>query len=168
MNNISKKKQLSGFSLIEVLVALVILSTGLLGLAGLQAAGLRASQTSLQRSQAAILAYDMADRVRANITNAAINYHLPTATATASCHTTVGCTAAQLAQNDMSEWNATVTQALPGGQGVICIDSSPNDGSSAADHDCDNTGNLFAVKLWWDDDRNADTENQLFFTSFQP
>jgi len=168
MNNITKKNQPSGFSLIEVLVALVILSVGLLGLAGLQATSLRANQTSLQSSQAAILAYDMADRVRANITNATTNYHLPAATPTVGCMTTAGCTAAQLAQNDMSQWNASLTQALPGGQGVICVDSTPGDGDSATDHDCDGnaSGNLFAVKLWWDDDRDGD--NQLFFTSFRP
>ena len=60
-----------GFSLVEVLVTIVILSIGLLGLAGLQARALNAQMESYQRSQALILLKDMADRIDANRANAA-------------------------------------------------------------------------------------------------
>lgn len=55
-----------GFTLLEVLVAVVILSVGLLGLAGLQAQSLRANQSALFLSQANLLAYDIVDQLRAN------------------------------------------------------------------------------------------------------
>ena len=55
-----------GFTLLEVLVAVLVLAIGLLGLAGLQATSLRVNQSASMRSQATNLAYDMADRIRAN------------------------------------------------------------------------------------------------------
>ena len=64
--NFRKLKRIAGFSLIEVLVALVILSVGLLGLAALQAEGLRGSSTAKFRFHAVRLMGDIADRMRAN------------------------------------------------------------------------------------------------------
>ena len=54
-----------GFSLVEVLVAVLVLSVGLLGLAGLQIAGLRSNESARTRTQVVIAAYDLADRLRA-------------------------------------------------------------------------------------------------------
>jgi len=59
-----------GFTLIEILIALLVLSLGLIGLAMLQATGLRFNNDSYMRSQATILAYDIIDRMRANKTSA--------------------------------------------------------------------------------------------------
>jgi len=56
----------NGFSLIEVLVSLVVLSVGLLSLAGLQTRGLRGGAGSYQRSQAVLSSYDIIERMRAN------------------------------------------------------------------------------------------------------
>ena len=56
----------AGFSLIEVLVALVVLSVGLLGLAALQQNAVRFNHDAYLRSQATVLAYDIADRIRGN------------------------------------------------------------------------------------------------------
>ncbi len=58
--------QIDGITLLEVLVALVILSVGMLGLAGLQAAGLSANGDAEQRTQAALVTNDMIERMRAN------------------------------------------------------------------------------------------------------
>jgi type IV pilus assembly protein PilV len=157
--------------MIEVLIAAIVLSIGLLGIAGLQAQSLRKNQSALMRSQASILAYDMADRMRANMP--AVNagaYHLPVAATNADCTTTTGCTPAQLAQHGAAEWNAEISQSLPGGEGVVCLDSDPLSaaGTSAANSDCDNAGSIYAIKIWWDDDRDSATPNQRFVTSFQP
>ncbi len=59
------QKQQQGFTLIEVLVAVVVLSIGLLGLAGLQTTGLRNNQSAYYASQAAIYANDIFERMRA-------------------------------------------------------------------------------------------------------
>jgi len=55
-----------GFSLVEVLVAVLVLSVGLLGLAALQVMSLRASDSARMRTAVSIAAYDLADRLRAN------------------------------------------------------------------------------------------------------
>ncbi len=54
-----------GATLIEVLIAIVVLSIGLLGLAGLQATSVQSNHSAYQRSQATLLGYDLADRMRA-------------------------------------------------------------------------------------------------------
>ena len=59
-----------GFTLIEVMVAVFVLAVGILGMAGMQAVSVRESQNSIFRSQADILAGDMADRLRANRSDA--------------------------------------------------------------------------------------------------
>ncbi|HZE18056.1 MAG TPA: type IV pilus modification protein PilV, partial [Mycobacterium sp.] len=62
----SCRRQQAGVGLMEVLITVLVLSIGLLGLAGLQATGLRNNHGSLLRTQATMLAADMADRIRAN------------------------------------------------------------------------------------------------------
>jgi type IV pilus assembly protein PilV len=150
-----KTKQNSGFTLLEVLITLVILAIGLLGLAGLQASGIKNNHSAYHRSQATLAVYDMIDRVRAN--KLAINNYLTTfmnptiATAKIGC-TTSGCTNTQMAEHDLYEWNLIITSLLPSGAGEI----SQN-------------GSIYTVKVTWDDDRDGDnTNNPEFEASFQP
>ncbi|MEE9344377.1 MAG: type IV pilus modification protein PilV [Methylococcales bacterium] len=140
----------SGFTMVEFLVSVVILSVGLIGLAGLQLTSLRDNSRAYMRSQASVSASDLADRVRAN---PAINYTAVTATENTGCLSIPGCTANQMAQQDLFEWNAALPTELDGGTGVICIDSTPNDGTSSASASCDNSGVNFAIKIWWQDER---------------
>lgn len=65
-----------GVSMLEVMVSVVILSIGLLGMAGLQARALKGNQSSLQRSQAVMLSYSILDAIRADRTNAG-TYSMP-------------------------------------------------------------------------------------------
>lgn len=60
------KPQTAGFTLIEILIAVVILSIGLLGMAGIQLQGLRGTTSSTLRSDATIMANDLAERIHAN------------------------------------------------------------------------------------------------------
>jgi type IV pilus assembly protein PilV len=146
----------AGFTLIEVLVSVIILSIGLVGVAGLQAISLRNNQSAFMRSQATALAYDMADRMRSNVLSATTGLYDPTAAATTSgCTSTSGCSEQQLAENDLAEWNAAIATYLPMGQGYVCTDSTPNDGTGFGDPQCDGAGTLMAVKIWWDDDRDG-------------
>ncbi len=55
-----------GFTLVEAMVALIVLSVGLLGIAALYVETLRANRTSLHRTEAVNLATDIADRMRSN------------------------------------------------------------------------------------------------------
>jgi len=59
-------KKTNGFTLVEVLVAMIVLALGLLGLAGLQTLSIRNNMNAYQRGQAIQLIYDMTDRIRAN------------------------------------------------------------------------------------------------------
>lgn len=146
----------AGFTLVEVMVAVLILSVGLIGVAGLQALSLKNGQSSFMRSQATALAYDLADRMRANVVGATSNFYYPaTAASTPACSTTAGCGIQQLAENDLAEWNAAIAAILPMGVGFVCIDSTPYDGVGLADPQCDGAGTQFSVKIWWDDNRDG-------------
>ncbi len=150
----------TGLTLVEVLVSVVILSIGLVGVAGLQAMSLKNNQSAFMRSQATALAYDIADRMRSNVLSANTGLYDPTAAATTSgCTSTSGCSEQQMAENDLAEWNAAITTYLPMGQGYVCVDSTPDDGTGFGDPQCDGSGTGLAVKIWWDDDRDGVINN---------
>lgn len=150
----------SGFTLIEVLVSALILAIGLVGVAGLQALSLKNNQSSFMRSQATALAYELADRVRANMPSAINNQYDPAMKAMAAgCMSTVGCTPQQMAQHDIAEWDAAIAARLPMGEGFVCRDSTPNDGNGSGDAQCDGAGDQITVKIWWDDDRDGVIED---------
>ncbi len=162
----------SGFSLLEVLIAIVLLSFGLLALAGLQMVSLANGQSSSLRSTATTLAYDMADRMRANITAVtAGNYNGIAGTDNqcqavhyADTHTTpADCTPVQLAQDDVYDWKRYVQGSLPGGSGTVCLDSTPDTPA------CDNTGKSYAVKVSWNDKpKNQAAVTKTVVIGFQP
>ncbi len=113
----------SGFTMVEVLVALVVLAIGLLGIAALYLNSLQSGRTAVYRTQAVNLAADLADRIRMNRT-AVAGYGTLFADAVVAipaCDTTGGCTNAELAATDLSRWKATLTQLLPSGQGQVVV-----------------------------------------------
>lgn len=112
-------KNRRGFTLIEVLVALLILSVGLLGLAGLQGRGLRDNHSALLRSQAVNQAEDILDRMRANRA-AAVNgaYDIDLGDG-AAAPTYTG-----LVLTDLQEWKAMLAASLPAGDGSIAMDGT--------------------------------------------
>ncbi len=134
----------------EALVAVLLLSMTALGYAALQLRGLSANSSSMWRSKATLLAYEMADRMRANragVTAGSYN-SLTTANVVNDCGAINSCTTARMAELDFYLWNTAVAQELPGAAGVVCIDSTPDDGTAAAP-DCDGAGTTFAVKVFW-------------------
>jgi len=111
-----------GVTLIEVLVAVVVLSIGLLGVAGLQAAGLRFTQNAALRSQAVVIATDIADRIRSNPDGLAAGYYNSFSsadhvnTATPNCITEAGgCNPQELANYHIRDWSRNTVAAMPGG-----------------------------------------------------
>ncbi|HAS85444.1 MAG TPA: type IV pilus modification protein PilV [Candidatus Competibacter sp.] len=158
-------KNSAGFTLLEVLVALVVLSVGLLGLASLQVNGLRFNHSAYLRTQATLLAEELADRMRANQPGfAAGNYNNPANPAVvAACQTPAGCTPDQMAQTDVAQWRQSLATLLPTGQGVVCLDTVPVESpatSTPAAPSCDG-GTTYAIKIWWDDNRSGGA-NQRF------
>ncbi len=163
-----------GLTLMELLITVVILSIGLLGLAGLQFHSLRGNQNADMSSVATAQVWDAADRLRANLAGAEDGYYdnlTDGAVADPGCISN-GCSAAQLAEYDAHVWHARNAELLPGGQGVICLDSTPNDGSSRTGHGCDdsqtNGMDIFVAKVWWDDDRDPATPLRRHVMSFVP
>ena len=135
-------KKNTGFTLIEVLVAMIILAAGLLGLAGLQASGLRQNLNASSRSQATALAYDLADRIRANSGQIA-TYTGPAPALTASCLTNAGCDPQPMANHDMAEWNAALNTMPGGGVGSVAL-TAPS---------------VYTIYVNWDDDKDGSMDN---------
>lgn len=134
------KRLQSGITLIEILVALLVLSIGLLGLANLQAVGLRANHNAYLRSQATFLAYDIVDRMRANRPPALSgSYDI------ALDDTPAG---AGVPADDLDEWKTMLAGRLPAGDGSVGV----SDG-------------VVTVVVEWDDSRGEDTPIQMTITS---
>lgn len=116
----------SGVAMIEVLIAIIVISFGLLGVAGLQLAGIKSSQTSNLRSIATAQAYDMADRMRNNMAGVQSKLYddvkepIPAIPACANPFSaTVGCSTSDMATFDIYAWLTANAQLLPGGSGTV-------------------------------------------------
>jgi type IV pilus assembly protein PilV len=178
-----------GFTLIEVLIAVVIIAIGLLGLAGLNAVGINSTHTSHLRSLASIHTENMADMMRANISGvdandyannaapATIDYSTitgagapgidcrPDVTGTAFSGGSTACTPAEQAQVDAFNWVTAIANDLPAGTGtVICNDSD------GADADPCTNGSTFTITVSWQekDKELANLVTKSFSTVFRP
>jgi len=113
----------SGFTLVEAMVSLVVLSVGMIGIAALYAQGLGAGRTAQFRTQAVNLVGDMADRIRAN--RRGLGAYAGGA-ANNGCDPQSGggvnCAPAAMAAHDLFVWNQQVQQLLPNGQWQIQFD----------------------------------------------
>ena len=143
-----KYKYSKGVSLIEVLVAVIILAFGLLGLAGLQSVSLRNNNSAMMRTQATYLAQDIIDRMRVNKTAAIddMSYEQPMATATP----TVAANS-PLDVIDRNAWLTSIEAALPSGDGAI---------------DCVDATDVCEITIQWNDRRDLNNLQQ-FITSTQ-
>lgn len=136
----------AGFTLIEVLISVLVLSVGLLGLASLQLQALKTNQKSYQRSQATVLAYEIADRMRANRDAAVAGSYIygPSDTGPET-NCSSGCAdPAQLAQSDLREWLLSVNGSLTLGQGQVACSTDPCTERS-----------MHTVTIYWDEQRDG-------------
>jgi type IV pilus assembly protein PilV len=148
---ITYHKRCRGSSLIEVLVAVLVLSIGLLGVAALQGNALKTNNSALQRSQAVALAYFILDAMRVNKSEAiAGNYDLGSigATDTPVCSAP---TVNSLATHDQSAWFAALKENLG------------NVDTTCGLIDCDAT--TCTVKVFWDDSRAGGEQAQVIAVS---
>jgi len=119
-------KRIAGFSLIEVLIALVILSVGLLGIAAMVSVSMKSKDSSYLRTQATTLTYAILDKMRANRTTAtSAGYDVTFTSALAATPPTDGCIGSgdncnpgQIALVDLQEWRSNLAN-LPCGVGSI-------------------------------------------------
>ena len=125
--------------MIEVLVALLVLSFGVLGMVGMQAAALQSNRDARLQSTALLLARELADMMRGNksvstvingnpyhgsfaspMTPSQASYCLNIASSTTVCKDTTDVANAQ-----MTEWLSRVDAELPQARVEICLDSQP-------------------------------------------
>jgi type IV pilus assembly protein PilV len=170
----------AGFSLVEVLVTIVILSIGMLGSAGMQAAALQANTQTRYQVVAAALAGELAESMRGNHrvaldTLPANPYLVDYSTGTLAppqinclVDTCSGNTDAQRLSNaqwQVHEWMSRVQSELPSPRVRICFDSTPFNASGQAKWTCDNTGSVMVAKMAW---ARIDTRGSLVFGSAAP
>ena len=136
-----------GVTLLEVLIALIVLSIGLLGLAGLQTVSLQFSTSALYRTQATALAYGLADRMRsARDASLAGAYNAALLGVPPACDPNApgGGTPAQ----DLAAWRNALACELPLGNGQVV-----------------RNGNRFAITVQWDDSHGTEAPIQFVFTT---
>ncbi|TAL83872.1 MAG: type IV pilus modification protein PilV [Rhodanobacter sp.] len=124
------KKANRGFTLIEVLIAMLVMSLGLLGVAATLITAMHSANSNYLKQQAVQSTYDMADRMRSNflvasIPNAGNPYvtgpSAPGATAPTPDCTATACTGSAMAAYDVWQWKEALKNTLPGGLGSITV-----------------------------------------------
>ncbi|MGH1373242.1 MAG: type IV pilus modification protein PilV [Cellvibrionaceae bacterium] len=140
-----QRKSQAGIGLIEILISLLVLSVGLLGLASMQANGLKHNRNAYFRTQATILAYDIADRMRANSTQAETGAYVESYGAASGSACSSNCTPAQISATDLIQWKANLANQLPSGDGKVE----------------DNGSNNFDITIKWSDGDNNTPELTL-------
>ena len=161
MARILRPRHAAGFSLLEVLVALFVLSIGLLGLAALQTTGIKFNQQSYQRTQATLQAYEIIDRMRANRAGGTVNalydeVTLGSKPGSTNCASTTDCDVDQMAEYDIRTWNTANETLLTEGSGAVCR------GTLDASLACTVGGTIYQVAIKWTE---SDLAMQLIFES---
>lgn len=154
-----------GTTLLEVLIALLVLMAGFLAVAGLQSVSLSNNHSAFLRSQAVIQAHDMSDRMYANTVGVAAGSYNAISGIPGSppnCLTNVGagheslatlsCTPAQMATFDAFEWNTANALLLPSGAGTV---SGPSNG-------------VYTITLTWVEQEADGTATKSFAFQVQP
>ncbi|MDP2030641.1 MAG: type IV pilus modification protein PilV [Thiobacillus sp.] len=109
----------SGFTLLEVLVAMLVLTIGLLGLAGLMASSMRNNLSASHRTQATWMAADIIDRMRANRASAIAGTYATALGTPVAC--TVAAPAGTVPVQDIAAWKSQLSCVLPTGDGSIAV-----------------------------------------------
>jgi type IV pilus assembly protein PilV len=139
-----------GMTLVEVLVTLVIVSVGLLGVAALQLTSLRNNYDAYVRSQAAMLAADILDRMRANRGDALAGRYVAVVGVAPGVGTTW--------QADLTAWKATLAAQLPNGDGAVQTTAVDAAGRTT----------LVSVTIQWfqrGGDESGNVNNPIVFTT---
>lgn len=157
-----------GFTLVEVLVAIVVLSFGMLGMVGMQAFALQSNREARLQGQAAGLARELAEMMRGNKVvgsdpSATNNFYLGTfavggltmganAAYCSGVNASTPCTTpADAAKAEMTDWLNRVSTELPGARVTVCFDGAPYDASGMPQWACTATGadEIAVIKIGW-------------------
>jgi len=142
--NYSDQASQVGFTMLEMLISMFVLSVGVLGVAALQLTTLENLQISHQNGIAAMLADDISERMLANAEEAASGsyIHSEAVNNPPDCEAD-DCTKGELANFDVAEWQNNLAELLPSSAGSVERVGSTND---------------FLVTVFWDDDLSGSTD----------
>ena len=166
-----------GFTLLEVLIAMLIFSIGLLGMAGLLIVSVKANHSAYLRTQASFLAQSMADRMRGNMPKVWTGDYdgdYPSGDAD-PCTGGGACSRANIATRDKAIWSTQITDQLPSGAATIAcvptagVDVSAEDQENGAPY----AGICTMVMTWSESNLDRSTTDtapvlQRFAWVFQP
>ena len=156
----------TGFSTIELLISLVIMSIGVLGMAGLQLVSMQQNRSALLQGEAIMLANDILDRIRANPSSTYDVDLDDVPTLTTNC---VGnsCTESEMAAYDIAQWQCAINSVdVSGSQHSVCSNFSitgalPGGYCSAAESACaggsiELSGGVYSISIQWVDQQTVD------------
>ena len=162
----------AGFSLIEVLVAIVVLSLGMLGAVGMQTTAMQSNREARSQAVSTTFARELAEKMRGNHavaiqTTASNNPYLfdttltgtsSVAAFTANCFTTsTGCSATEEAAWDVADWQGRVLAVLPTPRVKVCFDKNPFDSAGMPRWACTDDGDVAVLKMSWTRKNTAGT-----------
>ena len=162
---INKKQK--GFTLIESMIAVVVFSFGLLGVAGVMLVAVKSNHNGYMRSQATFLAHSIVESMRGNSWGVWNNSYNGTYTGYSSIDgacTTTACGCAAVARRDTQKWSNMITNTLTNGSGSIqCVRSGPYGGPYACGESDQPYLGLCTVTITWNEsnESNADAEQSV-------
>lgn len=167
MNFSRLKKKQSGVGMIEVLVAVVVMSIGFLAVAQMQVRGMRYNQSTYVRSQAAMMLKDMTDRMRSN--RVGVRGGSYDGLTTANDHTLpacitndVACTPAELAAKDIFEWSVNIYPTAAQTNAIAAFPAADAIGKVT------NNAGVFDVVVQWTEIIDGSSETQSMTVQFMP
>lgn len=161
------RRHTEGFSLLEVLISIVILSFGLLGMVGMQATAIQANKEARFQSTAVRMAGELGELMRNNqevgtATTTLLNPYLinwdsgaaiPSATTnclTGDCYSVASSSKLQVATFDVREWVKRLNTELPGARVVVCFDDVPYVAATGIPQwSCSGSGTTAIIKIGW-------------------
>ena len=153
----------TGFSLIEVLVAMTVFSLGLAGFSALLLSSITGSAQAYREGIAVMAAVSLSEQIRMN--PVALHRYLdPPENISIICAGETQCTPEQQADYDFRIWQLELSDRIQNARGLVCRDGTPMDGVEGNSH-CDGTGPP-VIKIFWGDQGNKLTgeSNRRRFT----
>ncbi|MFK7995333.1 MAG: type IV pilus modification protein PilV [Granulosicoccus sp.] len=165
--NVSGKSTQNGIGLIEILIAVLLISVGFLAAARMQVEGMRFSQSAYYQSQAYFLASDMIDRMRSNVRGVADGFYFDQETAADAENPQCGvnaCQAQAIARQDIYDWSAALHPMTTGSGFVAAL---PGTSTKPAKGSIENVGNgVIAVIMSWNEVIGGSDSEQTFRIQF--
>lgn len=170
-HTVTPNPEQSGFSILEVLIAIIILSIGMLGAVGMQATAMQANKETRNQAAAATFGKELAEKMRGNHTIAiktvaadnpyifdtTLSSTTTVATFSVNCFS-AGCPVAKDAASwDVADWQGRVMSALPTPRVKVCFDKDPFDSAGKPRWACTNDGDVTVLKMSWTRSNTAGT-----------